>query len=281
MSDQGVKIAGVVGDPISHSLSPKLHGFWIKKYGVYGDYVAFHVASNELPDFIDRLRPNNIEGVNLTVPHKEISLSLVDKLDETAKKIGAVNTIYFDKDGKMVGSNTDGYGFLKHLEASVVNWKSQKSKCVIIGAGGAARAVIVSLLDDGVHELIITNRTLSRAEGLARELADKRVNVIPWESREQALINADLLVNVTTLGMTGQPELELSLHNLPTAAVVYDIVYSPLETPLLEDARRRGNKTVDGLGMLLHQAVPGFQAWFGITPEVDQELRDHLLEALR
>lgn len=281
MNDQVVKIAGVVGDPISHSLSPKLHGFWIKKYGVYGDYVAFHVASNELPDFIERLRTNKIEGVNLTVPHKEHALALVDKLDDTAKKIGAVNTIYFDEKGKMVGSNTDGYGFLKHLKISVSDWKSRGSKCVIIGAGGAARAAIVSLLNDGISELRLTNRTLSRAEDLALELGDTRIIVVPWESREQALINADLVVNVTTLGMTDQPELDLSLDKLPTKAVVYDIVYNPLETPLLRDARMRGNMTVDGLGMLLHQAVPGFEAWFGITPEVDQELRDYLLEALQ
>ena len=281
MSDQVVKIAGVVGDPISHSLSPKLHGYWLKKYNIFGDYAAFHVANNELADFVKRLRTNKIEGVNLTVPHKEQALTLVDKLDDTAKKIGAINTIYFDENGHMVGSNTDGYGFLKHLKMSISDWKSQGKTTVVIGAGGAARAAIVSLLDDGVSELRLTNRTLSRAEELAREIDDNRITIVPWESREQALIKANLVVNVTTLGMSGQPELHLSLDNLPTEAIVYDIVYNPLETSLLKEARKRGNRTVDGLGMLLHQAVPGFKAWFGVTPEVDQALRDHLLEALR
>lgn len=281
MTVNALKIAGVVGDPVSHSLSPKLHGFWLKKYGVSGDYVSFHVTNNELPGFIESLRSDKIEGINLTVPHKEAALALVDRLDDAAQKIGAVNTVYFDEDGKMVGSNTDGYGFLKHLKTSVPGWKSQNSTGVIIGSGGAARAAIVSLLEDGITELRLTNRTLSRAEDLAVELGDERVIVVPWESREQSLINADLVVNVTTLGMTGQPTLDLSLDNLSKTAIVYDIVYNPLETPLLREARKRGNITVDGLGMLLHQAVPGFKAWFGITPEVDQELRDHLLEALQ
>tara|TARA_R110002073_G_scaffold66699_9_gene166446 strand:+ start:2039 stop:2884 length:846 start_codon:yes stop_codon:yes gene_type:complete len=281
MSEASAKIAGVVGDPISHSLSPKLHRYWLRKYGVTGDYAAFHVAKNELADFIARLKSNKIEGVNLTVPHKESAMALVDELDASAKKIGAVNTIYFDERGKMIGANTDGYGFLKHLKQTTQSWAAEKGPVTIIGAGGAARAVIISLLDEGVPEIRLVNRTLERATSLANEIADSRIKVIPWRDREDALLNAELLVNVTTLGMTGQPALELSLDNLPIKATVYDIVYSPLETDLLKRARERGNETVDGLGMLLHQAVPGFKAWFGVMPEVDQGLRDHLLEALK
>lgn len=281
MSEPRAKIAGVVGDPISHSLSPKLHGYWLRKYGVSGDYAAYHVAKNELADFIARLKPNNIEGVNLTVPHKESAMALVDELDASAKKIGAVNTIYFDDRGKMIGANTDGYGFLKHLKQTTQKWAAENGPVTIIGAGGAARAVIVSLLDDGVPEIRLTNRTLERATSLASEIADSRIKVISWSDREDALSNVELIVNVTTLGMAGQPALELSLDKLPKEATVYDIVYNPLETDLLKRARERGNETIDGLGMLLHQAVPGFKAWFGVTPEVDAGLRDHLLGALK
>jgi len=280
MTEPHAKIAGVVGDPISHSLSPKLHGYWLKKYGINGDYAAFHVAKNELADFIGRLKPNKIEGVNLTVPHKESAMELVDKLDGSAEKIGAINTIYFDQTGKLVGANTDGYGFIKHLKQTTQKWSAKNGPVTIIGAGGAARAAIVSLLDDGVPEIRLCNRTQSRAQILANEIADERIKVVAWDEREKSLFGTALLVNVTTLGMVGQPILGLSLDNLPTDATVYDIVYNPLETELLKQARLRGNEIVDGLGMLLHQAVPGFEAWFGLTPEVDDDLRQHLLEAL-
>ncbi len=279
MNDKTKKYAGVAGDPISHSLSPKLHGYWLQQYGIDGEYAPYHVTAEELPEFIAGLKENNISGLNLTVPHKEQAFDLVERVDPVAKKIGAINTVYFDEDGGLVGTNTDGYGFLKHLKQSA-SWSSEKKSAVILGAGGAARAVLVSLLEDGIGKIRLTNRTASRAEDLASELSDTRVKVIPWGSRDAALEGADLLVNVTTLGMTGQRSLELSLDNLPTRAVVYDIVYNPLETELLKEAAARGNKTVDGLGMLLHQAVPGFEKWFGRKPEVDDGLRDHLFRAL-
>lgn len=280
MSEKEIKIAGVVGDPISHSLSPKLHGYWLKKYGIKGDYSAFHISANELSSFIHQLKSNGISGVNITVPHKENILKFVDIVDDVAARIGAVNTVYFNKKGKLVGTNTDGYGFLTHLKQSIIGWDSKKGPAVIIGAGGAARAILISLLDDGAPEIRITNRTFSRAEALAAEIGDERIKVIPWEKREKALKGARLLVNVTTLGMRGQPILDLALDQLPKEAVVYDIVYNPLQTTLLKKAKERGNITVDGLGMLLHQAVPGFQAWFGIRPEVDNELKQILLKAI-
>ena len=228
-----------------------------------------------------RLSTNNIEGINLTAPHKEHAMSLVDELDDQAKKIGAVNTVYFNEDGTLVGSNTDGYGFLKNLKTAAPDWSAKNGPALIVGAGGASRAAIASLLSENIPEITLSNRTVLRAEKLAREMNDGRIKVVPWQEREQPLKNAALLVNVTTLGMTGQPPLDLNLDNLPKGAVVYDIVYNPLDTELLKQAAARGNTTVDGLGMLLHQAVPGFKAWFGVEPEVDEDLRNHLIEALK
>ena len=281
MSEKKKIIAGVVGDPISHSLSPRLHGYWLQKYKIDGDYKAFHVTPDCLEDFVHLLKSNNISGLNLTVPHKEAIMALVDKIDDRARKIGAVNTVYFTQDGKLIGSNSDGYGFLKHLKSSAPNWKADAGPVVIIGAGGAARAVIVSLLEDGASEIRLCNRTIDRAENIKQELGDISIKVVKWEDRNQALAGANLLVNVTTLGMSGQPKLDLSLKKLPQNAVVYDIVYNPLETELLRNARDQGNEIVDGLGMLLHQAVPGFKAWFGIEPEVDDDLKAYVLEALK
>ena len=281
MNDKIKTIAGVVGDPISHSVSPRLHGYWLNKYNINGDYKAFHVKPEDLEDFINNLDANNISGVNLTVPHKEKILNYVDLIEGAAQKIGAINTVYRNENNQLVGSNTDGYGFLKNLKQRASNWRADDGPVTLIGSGGAARAIIVSLLDDGVPEIRLCNRTESRAEKLANEINDPRMCVYDWESREQSLKDCALLVNVTTLGMTGQPELELSLGQLPISAVVYDIVYNPLETELLRAAKERGNITVDGLGMLLHQAVPGFKAWFGVLPEVDEKLRNQVLEALK
>lgn len=279
MTNKEKIIAGVIGDPISHSLSPRLHGHWLSKYNINGEYKAFHVTAEELPSFIKSLSENGVAGINVTVPHKEDVLKLVDKVDEKARKIGAVNTVYFEK-GKMIGSNTDGIGFLTHLKQTTKNWKAENGPAVIIGAGGAARAALVSLLDDGVTEIRLTNRTKERAENVVKEIGDKRIRIIDWDAREDALDGAALVVNVTTLGMAGQRPLELSLDNLPKSASVYDIVYSPLETEFLKNARYRGNETIDGLGMLLHQAAPGFQKWFGVYPEVDKDLKDHILKVL-
>ena len=272
-------IAGVIGDPISHSLSPRLHGYWLDKYNINGEYNAYHVTSEELPVFIKSLRDNGVSGINITLPHKEEALKLVDQVDERAKKIGAVNTIYFENN-KIIGSNTDGIGFLAHLKQTTKIWNAENGPAVVIGAGGASRAVLVSLLEDGVPEIRLINRTKKRAERLANDVDDDRICILDWDDWADALKNAALLVNVTTLGMTGQRPLELSLENLPVKACVYDIVYSPLETDLLKSARKRGNETIDGLGMLLHQAAPGFSKWFGTYPKVDKELKEYMLKAL-
>src|SRR4029077_6014585 len=211
--------------------------------------------------------------------HKEKVLGLVDRLSEEAVRIGAVNTVVVGADGLLEGSNTDGYGFLAHLKAAAPLWRAKNGAAVILGAGGAARAIAVALLDAGVGELRLGNRTLARAEALAAEFGN-RVKAVGWAERSAALKDAGLLVNSTTLGMSGQPGLEIDLKHLPAAAIVYDIVYVPLETPLLAAARKRGHVAVDGLGMLLHQALPGFAAWFGITPEVSPELREFVLATL-
>lgn len=280
MSSSDLKVVGVVGDPISHSLSPRLHSYWLKKYNIPGEYVPFHITKNELPGFITSIKGNNIMGLNLTVPHKESVITLIDEVDASAKKIGAINTIYFDDKNRTIGSNTDGHGFLKHLKSSSLAWRADNSSTAIIGAGGAARAAIVSLLDAGVPEIRLINRTQERAVNLAGTIDDIRIKVTSWDHREEALVGIKLLVNVTTLGMVGQPPLELSLDKLPKDATVYDIVYNPIETELIKQARARGNKTVDGLGMLLHQAAAAFKIWFGVDPEVDEGLRNHVLKAL-
>ncbi len=281
MTEENKLFAGVVGDPIAHSLSPYLHGYWLRKYDINGGYSAFHVPEDKLSEFLANLKENNLRGVNLTVPHKESAFDLVDRVEPIAQKIGAINTVYFDTDGKLIGTNTDGYGFLKHLKQTITDWTSQNMTGVVLGAGGAARAVIVSLLEDGINEIRLCNRTASRAENLARDIGDKRIKVKRWEDREDALCDADLLVNVTTLGMIGQKPLEINLENLPDGAVVYDIVYNPIETNLIKRAKLKGNKTVDGLGMLLHQAVPGFEKWFGRKAEVDEALAHFLLGKLK
>ncbi len=273
------KIAGVVGWPVSHSLSPRLHGYWLRKYNIDGNYLAFEVKPEELGGFLETLPAKNIIGLNLTVPHKEMVFPFLDEVDEVARRIGAVNVITV-RNGKLSGSNTDGFGFLANLKNNAPAWSAQNGPAVVIGAGGAARAIIVSLLDDGISEIRLINRTRERANRLAENYDDPRITVCDWQGRSGMLSGAGLLVNTTSLGMTGQPPLDINLSNLPETAVVYDIVYSPLETALLKQARSQGNICVDGLGMLLYQAAPAFRAWFGQEVSVDQGLRQHVLSGL-
>jgi shikimate dehydrogenase len=272
------RLAGIMGWPISHSRSPRLHGYWLRELGIDGAYLPFAVAPDNLPAALAALPVLGFRGVNLTVPHKEAAVALCDAVDDHARRIGAVNTIVVDPDGTLHGGNTDGYGFLENLRQESA-WRAADGPAVLLGAGGAARAIAVALLDAGVPALRITNRTAARAEALAGVL-DGPVETIAWEARGAALADAALLVNTTTLGMTGNPPLEIDLAALPTDAVVNDIVYAPLETGLLAAARARGNPVVDGLGMLLHQARPGFERWFGVQPVVDSKLRAFVLADL-
>jgi shikimate dehydrogenase len=273
------RVAGVMGWPVKHSRSPRLHGFWLDKYGIDGAYVPLSVAPDDLAAALKALRPLGFAGVNLTLPHKEAAFAAVDRLDPAARRIGAVNTIVVRGDGTLEGSNTDAFGFIEHLRATVPAWRADAAPAVVLGAGGAARAVVAALVDAGVPELRILNRTNERAERLAKALGGN-TTVCTWGNWDSALAGAGLLVNTTTLGMAGQPPLEIDLAALPAQAVVDDIVYVPLDTPLLSAAKRRGNRVVDGLGMLLHQGRPGFQAWFGVDPEVTPELRAHVMAGI-
>jgi shikimate dehydrogenase len=271
------RLAGVMGWPVEHSLSPRLHGYWLEQYRIDGAYVPLAVAPDALATALKALPALGFRGVNLTVPHKERALALCHEVDGLARRIGAVNTVVV-RDGTLLGSNSDAFGFLENLKSGAPHWRSDAAPAVVLGAGGAARAVVAALVDGGAPEVRIVNRTLSRAEALAAELGGA-LSAHGWDRRDQALSEAGLLVNTTTLGMTGQPPLELDLAGLPADAVVTDLVYAPLITPLLAAAAARGNLVLDGLGMLLHQARPGFAAWFGVEPEVTAALRAFVLSA--
>jgi len=270
-----VRLAGVIGWPVSHSRSPRLHGYWLNRLGIAGSFVPLAVHPDDLRDVIKALPKMGFAGVNLTVPHKETALPLMDRLDDAARRIGAVNTVVFEKDGSASGYNTDAFGFMENLRRSAPDWNPAAGPAVVLGAGGAARAVIVALLDAGVPAILLANRTVSRAETVIAAIPGP-VSVA-WRDRSQALADANLLVNTTILGQTGQPPLDIDLAKLPKQALVTDIVYAPLETGLLHQAKLRGNRTVDGLGMLLWQAVPGFEAWFKHKPEVTADLRSYVL----
>lgn len=268
--------AGVMGWPVDHSRSPALHEYWLKTYDIDGSYLRLPIPPEKLALALGELHDKGFNGVNLTVPHKEAALTMVDVLSPEAKRIGAINTVFVAANGRLYGTNTDGYGFISNVRAGAPALRLQNSVVTVLGAGGAARAVCVALQDEGVAEIRVVNRTIARAENLAQTLGSP-LKALPWTDYAAAFEDTDLLVNTTTLGMAGQPPLDMDLQALPTSAVVNDIVYVPLETPLLAAARARGNPVVDGLGMLLYQAQPGFAGWFGVRPEVTPALRRHVL----
>ncbi|MEM6439010.1 MAG: shikimate dehydrogenase [Pseudomonadota bacterium] len=270
-----VPLAGVIGWPIAHSRSPRLHGHWLRRHGIAGHYIPMGVEPKDFEAALQALPLLGFKGINVTLPHKEAALKLADKHSDRAALIGAANTLTFREDGTIFADNTDGYGFLENLKAGAPAWRSD-APAVLLGAGGSARAILATLLAAGVPEIRLANRTRSRAEFLADEFG-ARVRVIDWLSIEAALPSAALLANATSLGMTGQPPLSLSLKKAPKKLTVTDIVYAPLETPLLAEARARKLAAVDGLGMLLHQGRPGFEAWFGAAPQVDDALRAAVL----
>ena len=276
MNSGETRLAGVMGWPVAHSKSPRLHGFWLRQLNVDGAYLPLPVAPEKLLDAVTGLQALGFRGVNLTIPHKEAIMPLCDQLDETARRIGAVNTIVVTKDGALLGTNTDAYGFIENL-CQNSSWTAAAGAAVLLGAGGAARAIAVALSDAGVRELRIVNRTGERVQSLIESTAVKNASFVSWDERDQALDGAALVVNATSMGMQGNPPLDLNLAALPTTAVVNDIVYTPLQTPLLAAAAARSNPAIDGLGMLLYQAVPGFEAWFGVRPDVTKELREFVL----
>ena len=271
------RVAGIIGWPVAHSRSPRLHGHWLERYGIDGAYLPLPVPPGKVGVALAALPLLGIVGVNVTLPHKQAALAAMDRVDAQAERIGAVNTVVV-VDGVLVGSNTDAFGFIASLDADAPDWRRDRP-AVVLGAGGAARAVIAGLQDSGVGEIRLCNRTRAHAEAVAGDLGEG-VAVVAWDERDEALAGAGLLVNATTLGMDGKPALAIALDALDRAAVVADIVYVPLRTELLRRAGERGLKTVDGLGMLLHQARPGFAAWFGRQPEVDEDLRRAVLADL-
>ncbi|MDF3074406.1 MAG: Shikimate 5-dehydrogenase [Alphaproteobacteria bacterium] len=270
-----LKLAGVMGYPITHSRSPRLHGHWLKRHGIAGAYLPLMVPPGELARALGGLRGLGFSGCNLTLPLKEKALALVDRADPLARRIGAVNTVVVSAQGELVGSNTDAFGFIENLKAGAPHWRADAGPAVVLGAGGAARAVLAALVDAGAREIRLVNRNRERAQTLKEALGGPII-VGDWRERSDALANAALLVNTTSLGMAGHEALEIKLDALPRTAIVSDLVYVPLMTSLLKAASARGNAVVDGLGMLLHQARPGFEAWFGVAPTVDDDLRRHV-----
>ena len=276
------RLAGIMGWPVTHSRSPALHNFWIDEHGIDGVYVPLPVPPEHLAQALRALPALGFRGCNLTLPHKQAALAIVDRVDPLARRIGAMNTVVIAADGSLEGSNTDVFGFRENLRDRAPDWKASAGPAIILGAGGAARAIVAALIEMKVEEIRIVNRTRARVERVADDLASPttRITIHPWSERDTVQREAGILVNTTSLGMTGEPALDIDLSQLPPSAVVADIVYVPLETPLPAAARQRGHLTVDGLGMLLHQGRPGFEAWFGSPVRVTREQRAAVLTTL-
>lgn len=266
---------GVIGHPISHSKSPLIHNYWIEKYGLSGKYEAIDIAPENLNDKIKSLLDDGYAGFNITIPHKETIMTLCDDIDDTAKKIGAVNTLYV-RNGRLTGTNTDAFGFIENVHKCTFGADFSHRPCVVLGAGGAARAIIHGLIGAGANNILLLNRTRDKAETLAQMNPDI-ITVRDWEERSTVLKDTGFIVNTTALGMTGKDPLEIDLSALPKDAVVSDIVYAPLITDFLKSAEQRGNQIVTGIGMLLHQARPAFEKWFGVLPDVDTALEKKVL----
>ena len=273
------RLAGIMGWPVAHSRSPALHGFWLTEHGIDGAYVPLAVPPDRLEQALRALPALGFRGCNLTIPHKQAALAVMDRIDPFARRIGAMNTVVVAADGSLEGSNTDVFGFRENLREQAPEWHPLAGPAIVLGAGGSARSVVAALSAAGVREIRLVNRTLERARSLASELAapETRISVHPWEARAEMLGGGGILVNTTSLGMDKEPPLDFDLIALPMSAVVVDIVYVPLETRLLAAARRRGHRVVDGLGMLLHQGRPGFAAWVGGAPQVTPALRVAML----
>ena len=272
MSLNKIPLAGVIGSPIAQSKSPQLHKHWLKTYGLQGFYIPMDIASADLRNVLLTLPKMGFVGINVTAPHKEAVLQLADLVTDRATLVGAANTLIFRKDGKIHADNTDGYGFLENLKSGAPQWVPKSGPAVVLGAGGAARAVVASLLDAGVPEILISNRTRIRAEKLVDDFGH-RLQVVDWIQVGNVLEEAVLTVNTTSLGMIGKPELRVPLDGLRKGTIATDLVYAPLQTNFLREAAAQGCTTVDGLGMLLHQAVPAFERWFGQRPVVDSATR--------
>jgi len=278
MSDKKIPLAGVIGSPIAHSKSPTLHNYWLKRLDLPGQYMPLDVAQKDLGEVLRAMPKMGYVGANVTIPHKETVLGLVDRVTDRAALIGAANTLVFRADGQIFADNTDGHGFIENLRKGAKGWSASAGPAVVFGAGGAARATLAALLDAGASEVRIANRTRARADALRAEFG-ARVEVFEWVKAGNMLEGAKTVVNCTALGMQGKPALKVPLDALSTDAVVTDLVYTPLDTKLLEAARKKGCRVVDGLGMLIHQAAPGFERWFGKKPPVDEDVRQVVLNS--
>ncbi|MFV1591760.1 shikimate dehydrogenase [Phaeobacter sp. JH20_36] len=276
MSDARIPLAGVIGNPVAHSRSPLVHGHWLRTHGIAGHYVPLHVEADQLETVVRSLPMMGFVGANVTIPHKEKIMDIADQVTDRATLIGAANTLIFRPDGSILADNTDGYGFITNLHQSAPDWDPASGPAVVFGAGGASRAVIASLLEAGVPEILLSNRTRERADQFRSEFGS-RIEVVDWVQVGNVVEQAALLVNTTSLGMIGKPRLRVPLDGLRPGTVVTDLVYTPLKTEMLQWAEDIGCTTVDGLGMLLHQAVPGFERWFGKRPEVDEATREAAL----
>lgn len=273
-----IPLAGVIGHPIAHSRSPALHGFWLKRYGIKGHYIPMDIAQADLPEALKMLPKLGFVGINVTIPHKEAVLALADIVTDRAALIGAANTLIFRQDGKIHADNTDGVGFTANLRQHAPQWVPSVGPAAVLGAGGAARAVVAALIEAGVPEIRIANRTRARAEAFRADFGAK-ITVWDWTQAGRMLEGAATVVNTTALGMTGKPDLNIRFDTIERGALATDIVYTPLKTQFLIEAEQAGATIVDGLGMLLHQAAPGFERWFGQRPEVDDATRKAVLGA--
>ena len=277
MSDRNkFKLAGVMGMPISQSRSPILHNYWLAKYGIKGAYGHFPVELKNLETAIRGLFSLGLAGCNITLPHKVHAMKLMDYIDPLAQRMGAINCIVVQDDGALHGFNHDGFGYIQSVKDAKPDWRADAGPILVLGAGGAARAIVISLVDAGAKEIRLVNRTISKAQELTSGV-ESVVKVFDWSERNECMRDAAMLINTTNQGMHGQPLLEVQLNALPLTALVSDAVYIPLETTLLEKARLRGNTTVNGLGMLLNQARPAFRSWFGVMPEITEELNAAVL----
>lgn len=273
-----IPLAGVIGHPIAHSRSPALHGYWLRRYGLKGHYTPIDIAPSDLAELIRTLPRLGFVGLNVTIPHKESILHIADIVTDRAALIGAANTLIFRKDGKIHADNTDGSGFVANLRQSAPHWAPASGPAVVFGAGGAARAVVAALIEVGVPEIRLMNRTRPRADAVRADFGAK-VHVHDWFKAGHLIEDAATVVNTTSLGMTGKPDFNAPLDRLNPGSLVTDLVYTPLKTRFLIEAEARGATVVDGLGMLLHQAAPGFERWFGVRPEVDEATRQAVLSA--
>jgi shikimate dehydrogenase len=270
-----MKRACVIGWPIEHSRSPAIHGYWLDRYKIDGSYTKRPVRPDEVEAFLASLAAEGLTGCNVTIPHKEAAFRLAAEREDSAMAIGAANTLWLDDRGRLCAANTDTYGYMTYLTREAEHWNRRDAPVSILGAGGAARAIAYGFLDAGVAEIRVFNRSGARAEALARDFGP-RVKPMPWEERSHASTESAVLVNTTSVGLKGEGALDMDFTDFHPDCIVSDIVYVPLETGLIREARRHGLRTVDGLGMLLHQAVPGFEKWFGIRPEVTVELYDRI-----